>query len=78
MPMGVASMSFTCRTPAASTAKTCSGSFCSLIAAVRPGTRLSKIRVVLPEPDTPVTAVSRPLGMSTSRGFTVWMVPVDR
>ena len=47
-------------------------------AASRPGTRLSRIRVVLPDPDTPVTTVSRPLGRSTSRGFTVWMAPVDR
>ena len=29
--------------------------------------------VVLPEPDTPVTTVSRPLGMATSSGFTVWI-----
>ena len=40
--------------------------------------RLSKTRVVFPEPDTPVTTVSRPLGISTSRGFTVWIAPVDR
>ena len=30
--------------------------------------------VVLPEPDTPVTTVSRPFGISTSRGFTVWIL----
>ena len=34
--------------------------------------------VVLPEPETPVTTVSRPLGMRTSRGLTVWIAPVDR
>ena len=34
--------------------------------------------MVLPEPDTPVTTVSRPLGRSTARGFTVWIAPVAR
>ena len=34
--------------------------------------------VVLPEPDTPVTTVSRPLGKRTSSGLTVWMGPVER
>ena len=29
--------------------------------------------VVLPEPDTPVTTVSRPFGISTSSGLTVWI-----
>lgn len=42
------------------------------------GTRLSSTIVVLPEPDTPVTTVSRPLGMSSSKGLTVWMLPVER
>ena len=46
--------------------------------ASRAGARLSRISVVFPEPDTPVTTVSRPLGMSTSRGFTVWIAPVER
>ena len=32
----------------------------------------------MPEPDTPVTTVSFPLGMVTDRGFTVWMAPVVR
>ena len=64
--------------PSASTAMTWSGSLRPAMRASRPGIRLSRIRVVLPDPDTPVTTVSRPLGMSTSRGFTVWMAPVDR
>ena len=34
--------------------------------------------MVLPEPDTPVTTVSRPLGISTFKGFTVWMAAVER
>ncbi len=76
MPMGVASMSFTRWMPGASTAVTCAGSGCPAMTASRPGTRLSRIRVVLPEPDTPVTTVSRPLGMVTARGFTVWIAPV--
>ena len=32
--------------------------------------------VVLPEPETPVTTVRRPLGISTLSGFTVWMASV--
>ena len=71
-------MSFTRPMPSASTARTWSGSLRPAMRASRPGIRLSRIRVVLPDPDTPVTTVSRPLGMSTSRGFTVWMAPVDR
>ena len=46
--------------------------------AASPGTKLSRISVVLPEPDTPVTTVSRPLGISTFKGFTVWMAAVER
>ena len=30
----------------------------------------------LPEPETPVTALSRPFGKSTVSGCTVWIVPV--
>ena len=78
MPMGVASMSFTRPMPGADTSSTWAGRGCFWIAASRAGTRLSRISVVLPEPETPVTTVSRPLGMSASRGFTVWMAPVDR
>ena len=42
------------------------------------GIRLSSTMVVLPEPDTPVTTVRRPLGISTSSGLTVWMESVER
>ena len=48
------------------------------VCAASAGTRLSRISVVLPEPDTPVTTVSRPLGMSTFSGLTVWMASVER
>ena len=78
MPMGVASISLIRVIPGASADRTWPGSGRPAVAASRPGIRLSKIRVVLPEPETPVTAVSFPLGMSTSSGFTVWMAPVDR
>ena len=54
------------------------GSGLPAVCAASAGTRLSRISVVLPEPDTPVTTVSRPLGMSTSSGLTVWMASVER
>ena len=78
MPMGVASMSLTWRMPSASMRFTCAGSLPPAVAAARAGTRLSSTMVVLPEPDTPVTTVSRPLGMSASRGLTVWMASVAK
>ena len=78
MPMGVASMSFTFRIPGARISRTGEGRGAPWTEAARPGTRLSSTRVVLPEPETPVTAVSFPLGRSTSRGCTVWSGPVDR
>ena len=78
MPMGVASMSLTWAMPAASTVRMCAGSGLPLIFASSAGIRLSSTMVVLPEPDTPVTTVSRPLGISTSKGFTVWTRFVDR
>ena len=40
--------------------------------------RLSSTSVVLPEPDTPVTAVSRARGTSASSGFTVCSASVSR
>ena len=76
--MGVASMSFTRLIPSASTAFTWSGSFLPSIHAERAGTRLSRTNVVFPEPETPVTAVSLPLGILISKGFTVWIAPVER
>ena len=78
MPMGVASMSFTCAMPSASTAFTCPGRAVPFTLACSAGMRLSRMRVVLPLPDTPVTTVSRPLGRSSSSGFTVWMASVER
>ena len=78
MPIGVASISFTRLMPGASTQWTCFGRGLSAIAASSPGTKLSRIRVVLPEPDTPVTTVKRPLGIAVSRGLTVWTGPVER
>ena len=76
--MGVASMSFTRRMPGASTSRTWPGSFSPAVAASSPGMRLSSTMVVFPEPETPVTTVSLPWGMATSKGFTVWMAPVAK
>ena len=76
--MGVASMSFTCAMPSALIARICAGRAAPWMVASSAGTRLSSTMVVLPEPDTPVTTVSRPLGMSTSSGLTVWICAVDR
>ena len=54
----------------------CSGSFFPFMAASSAGIRLSRIKVVLPEPDTPVTAVILPLGILTANGWTVWIFRV--
>ena len=78
MPIGVASISFTCFMSGASIERTWSGSFFFFVTASRPGIRLSSTRVVFPEPETPVTRVSLPFGISTSRGFTVWIAEVER
>ena len=78
MPMGVASMSLTCAMPSARISRICAGRALPFIFASSAGTRLSSTIVVFPEPDTPVTTVSRPLGMSSSKGLTVWMLPVER
>ena len=78
MPIGVASISLICPMPGASIERTWSGSFLPASDDESAGTRLSRISVVLPEPDTPVTTVSFPFGMSTSSGFTVCMAAVDR
>ena len=77
MPMGAASISLTWVMPSGTIERICSGSFWPWMAAFRLGTRLSSTRVVLPEPETPVTTVSRPLGISMSSGFTVWMALVE-
>ncbi len=69
MPIGVASISFTWEIPAGSTERTWEGRGVFAIAASMPGTRLSRIRVVFPEPETPVTTVRRPLGIFTLSGF---------
>ena len=75
-PMGVASMRFARSMPAASMRLTWAGSFAPLAFATSAGMRLSSTSVVLPEPDTPVTAVRRPRGIATSSGFTVCSAPV--
>ena len=54
------------------------GSALPAMVASSAGIRLSSTMVVLPEPDTPVTTVRRPLGISTSSGLTVWMESVER
>lgn len=48
-----------------------SGSGCPAARAFSAGNRLSRTRVVLPEPEAPVTAASRPRGMYRSRAWTV-------
>ena len=78
IPIGVASISLTCRIPSAVTDLICPGSGLLLMTASRAGIRLSRISVVLPEPETPVTAIIRPLGKSASSGLTVWICPVER
>ena len=62
--------------PSASIASTWDGSLPPSMCALSPGIRLSRIRVVLPEPDTPVITDRRPFGKETSSGHTVWMAPV--
>ena len=42
-----------------------------LDAGLQAGTRLSKTNVVFPDPETPVTTMSLPFGISTDRGLTV-------
>ena len=71
-------MRFARSMPAASRTRTWAGGFSPAAAALSAGTRLSSTSVVLPEPDTPVTAVSRPRGTSTARGFTVWSASVSK
>ncbi len=78
MPMGEASISFTWAMPSAVMLFTCAGKCSPFNFASSPGIRLSNTIVVFPDPDTPVTTVSRPLGMSISRDFTVWIASVDR
>ena len=73
VPIGVASMTLTRLTPPASTDSTCSGNGIPDMTAWRAGTKLSNTMVVLPDPDTPVTTVMRPIGISRSRGCTVWI-----
>ena len=77
MPMGVASISFTWAMPSASMNFTCSGSLPPPTFAASAGIRLSSTIVVLPEPDTPVTTESRPLGNATDSGCTVWISEVS-
>ena len=69
--MGVASIRFARLMPSAASAVTCSGSASPAAAWASAGMSVSSTSVVLPEPDTPVTAISRPRGMSMANGFTV-------
>jgi len=70
-PIGVASMRFARSMPSASIERTCSGGFSPADRALSAGINDSSTIVVLPEPDTPVTATRRPRGISTSSGLTV-------
>ena len=71
IPIGVASMSFICDIPSHLTSFICSGSLVLLIEAVSAGIKLSNTKVVLPDPETPVTTVNLPFGIFTSIAFTV-------
>ena len=70
MPIGVASINLTCRICSLKS-RYMAGKFFPGYFSFKPGIRLSRISVVLPEPDTPVITVSLPCGISTSNGFTV-------
>ena len=58
-------------TPSASRSRTCVDCGDLSIRDCKAGINISSTIVVLPEPDTPVTAVSRPRGISTDNGPTV-------
>ena len=77
MPMGEASIRFARWIPSAVMLLTGKGSFSPAQWAERPGIRLSSTMVVLPEPETPVTAVSLPFGISTVSSWTVWIDAVS-
>ena len=68
----------TCLIPSASIFTICSGIFFGEVKESSAGTRLSKTIVVLPEPETPVTTVNLPFGMSIFRGLTVWIEFVSK
>ena len=70
-PIGVASIRCALDTPSASRSRTCVGCGDLSIRDCKAGINISSTIVVLPEPDTPVTAVSRPRGISTDNGPTV-------
>ena len=69
-------MRFARRMPSVSSSRTCSGNSSPAACALSAGISDSSTIVVLPEPETPVTATSRPRGISTSSGLTVcnWLV----
>lgn len=78
-PIGVASTTWTETWSGALRSGTWSGSDDPGRAlACNAGTRDSRARVVLPDPETPVITVNRPTGKSTSSGCTVWIEPVLR
>ena len=73
-PIGAASTRTTLFTSASSSSAG-AGRGLPAILASRAGTRVSRTRVVFPAPETPVTAVMRFSGMSSSSGLTEWMAP---
>ena len=77
MPIGVASISLTCLMPSASIDRMWGGTILAPQSASSAGTRLSRISVVLPDPDTPVITVSAVFGMRTESGKTVWILSVS-
>ena len=64
-------MSLTWLIPPLSIFKICLGILVLFIKDCNAGIRLSKTKVVLPDPDTPVITVNLPLGISTFSGLTV-------
>ena len=74
----MASISFICFIPSAWISLIWFGSFLPPILFSSAGIRLSNIKVVFPEPETPVTTVNLPFGNFIFKGFTVWILFVDK
>ena len=77
-PIGVASINSTFETPSASIERAEAGNAAPPMDERNAGTSVSNTIVVFPEPDTPVTTVSRPRGTSTDNGCTVCTVFVSK
>ena len=76
LPIGTLSINSIFLMPSQSISRTSSGNSSPLICDFTAGYNASKSNVVLPLPDTPVTAVSFPFGISMSNGLTLWISEV--